>query len=176
MSLQMEQMAEFCKGDGPVGNHQDVVRVALAIADNGRKMKQFTDVLAKHCIDERCGKDLQYYSSQIPSLSKQLTILANVQMGSQDDNRADRILVQNARNLMTVVLKAMTAAEAVCVKGLFSPDSGDNDEVCAVILATQWRRRLHHYRKMEAKEAIIDELGLRRTEEHRPPKLTQIFQ
>lgn len=176
MSLQMEQMAEFCKGDGPVGNHQDVVRVALAIADNGRKMKQFTDVLAKHCVDQRCGKDLQYYSSQIPSLSKQLTILANVQMGSQDDNRADRILVQNARNLMTVVLKAMTAAEAVCVKGLFSPDSGDNDEVCAVILATQWRRRLHHYRKMEAKEAIIDELGLRRTEEHRPPKLTQIFQ
>lgn len=30
--------------------------------------------------------------------------------------KADRILVQNARNLMTVVLKAMTAAEAVCVK------------------------------------------------------------
>lgn len=111
MSLQMEQMAEFCKGDGPVGvrvwctsttfsinityvihdimymymawyrsnisfifseitihtsiwsiigiidyfpqNHQDVVRVALAIADNGRKMKQFTDVLAKHCVDQR---------------------------------------------------------------------------------------------------------------------------
>lgn len=34
-------------------NHQDVVRVALAIADNGRKMKQFTDVLAKHCVDQR---------------------------------------------------------------------------------------------------------------------------
>lgn len=30
--------------------------------------------------------------------------------------KADRILVQNARNLMTVVLKAMTAAESVCVK------------------------------------------------------------
>lgn len=176
MSLQMEQMAEFCKGDGPIGNHQDVVRVALAIAENGRKMKQFTDVLAKHCIDQRCGKDLQYYSNQIPSLSKQLTILANVQMGSHVDNRADKILVQNAQNLMTVVLKAMTAAESVCVKGLFSPDSGDNDDICALILATQWRRRLHHYRKMEAREAVIDDLGLRRTEEHRPPKLAQIFQ
>ncbi|XP_061197776.1 catenin alpha-2-like [Saccostrea echinata] len=175
MSLQMQQMAEYCKGDGPVGNHQDVVKVALAIAENGKKMKQFTDVLASHCVDQRCGKDLQHYADQIPSLSKQLTILANVQMSSQDDNRADRILVQNANNLMTAVMRAMTAAESVCVKGLLAPESGGNDEVCAIILATQWQRRLQHYRKMEAKEAIMDELGLRRIEEHCPPKLAQIF-
>ncbi|XP_056018067.1 uncharacterized protein LOC125679563 isoform X2 [Ostrea edulis] len=181
MSLQMLQMAEYCKGDGPIGNHQDVVKVALALADNGKKMKQFADVLATHCVDQRCGKDLQYYADQIPSLSKQLTILANVQMGSQDNSRltsdqGDRILVQNAHNLMTAVMHAMTAAESVCVKGLTTPEHGGNDEVCAIILATHWQRRLQHYRKMEAKEAVIDDLGLRRIEEYCPPKLTQIFE
>nr|XP_022344861.1 uncharacterized protein LOC111137616 isoform X2 [Crassostrea virginica] len=176
MSSQMEQMAEYCQGEGPVGNHQDVARVALSIAENGKRIKQFTDVLATYCVDQRCGQDLRYYANQIPSLSKQLTILANVQMGSQEDMRADKILVQNARNLMTAVLRAMTAAESVCVKGLLSPESGENDEICAIILASQWKRRLQHYRKTEAKDAVIDELGLRRTEEYHPPKLSQIFE
>lgn len=61
-------------------------------------------------------------------------------------------------------------------QGLTTPEHGGNDEVCAIILATHWQRRLQHYRKMEAKEAVIDDLGLRRIEEYCPPKLTQIFE
>lgn len=62
------------------------------------------------------------------------------------------------------------------MQGLLSPESGENDEICAIILASQWKRRLQHYRKTEAKDAVIDELGLRRTEEYHPPKLSQIFE
>lgn len=29
------------------------MKVALALADNGKKMKQFADVLATHCVDQR---------------------------------------------------------------------------------------------------------------------------
>lgn len=34
-------------------NHQDVARVALSIAENGKRIKQFTDVLATYCVDQR---------------------------------------------------------------------------------------------------------------------------
>ncbi|KAJ8312557.1 hypothetical protein KUTeg_009930 [Tegillarca granosa] len=104
-----------------------------------------------------------------------LSILANVQMSSPEDRNADKILEQNAQNLMKVVMQTLNAAEAVCIKGLKAPVGDTTDEVNAIILATQWQKKLLHQRKVEADQAERDNLGLRRIEEYKPPMLTQIF-
>ena len=55
------------------------------------------------------------------------------------------------------------------------PEDGSPDDVNAVILATQWRRKFLVHLQQESNTAGKDDLGLRRIEEHKPPELTQIF-
>ena len=62
------------------------------------------------------------------------------------------------------------------LQGLRAPDNTDNtDTTSAIVLATQWQRRLIRQRQREIADADKDDLGLRRIEEHRPPLLSQIF-
>ncbi|CAG2204662.1 unnamed protein product [Mytilus edulis] len=170
--------------------HEELVKTARSVAENGRKMMKFAEILSQHCVDKRFARDLIFYANQIPTVSTQLSIIANVHQGSSGDgdipsneevfvwykDKVTKILTENAENLMKIVLQTMKAAEAVCVKGLKAPeDSSNSDATSAIVLATQWQRRLIRQRQREIVDADRDDLGLRRIEEHRPPKLTQIF-
>ncbi|CAC5403448.1 unnamed protein product [Mytilus coruscus] len=156
--------------------HEELVKTAKSVAENGRKMMKFAEILSQHCVDKRFARDLIFYANQIPTVSTQLSIIANVHQGSSGDGDVTKILTENAENLMKIVLQTMKAAEAVCVKGLKAPeDSSNSDATSAIVLATQWQRRLIRQRQREIVDADRDDLGLRRIEEHRPPKLTQIF-
>ncbi|XP_033755819.1 catenin alpha-like [Pecten maximus] len=175
MSQQLQHMIEYSQGEGPITNHLEMTQTGKAVAENGQKMRKFAKILAKYCLEKRFAKDLMFYADQIPTVSTQLSIISSVQMASPEDNNADKILIQNAKNLMKVVTQTIKAAETVCVKGLVMPEDGSEDDISAIILATQWRRKFVRHLQREADEAKKDTLGLRRIEEHRPPALTQIF-
>ncbi|XP_069113867.1 uncharacterized protein [Argopecten irradians] len=175
MSQQLQHMMEYSQGEGPITNHLQMSQTGKAVAENGQKMRKFAKILAKYCVEKRFAKDLMFYADQIPTVSTQLNIISTVQMASPGDNNAAKILIQNAQNLMKVVTQTIRSAETVCVKGLMMPENGSEDDISAVILATQWRRKFVRHLQREADEAQKDTLGLRRIEEHRPPTLTQIF-
>ncbi|OWF53522.1 uncharacterized protein LOC110446295 isoform X2 [Mizuhopecten yessoensis] len=175
MSKQLQHMMEYSQGEGQITNHIEMTQTAKAVAENGQKMRKFVKILAKYCVEKRFAKDLMFYADQIPTVSTQLSIISSVQMASPEDKNADKILIQNAQNLMKVVTQTIKAAETVCVKGLVMPEDGSEDDISAVILATQWRRKFVRHLQREADEAPKDTLGLRRIEEHNPPALTQIF-
>ncbi|XP_076104056.1 uncharacterized protein LOC143072834 isoform X1 [Mytilus galloprovincialis] len=190
MSSQINKMTGYIRGEGQIQTHEELVKTARSVAENGRKMMKFAEILSQHCVDKRFARDLIFYANQIPTVSTQLSIIANVHQGSSGDgdipsneevfvwykDKVTKILTENAENLMKIVLQTMKAAEAVCVKGLKAPeDSSNSDATSAIVLATQWQRRLIRQRQREIVDADTDDLGLRRIEEHRPPKLTQIF-
>ncbi|XP_060073578.1 uncharacterized protein LOC132553356 [Ylistrum balloti] len=175
MSQQLQNMMEYSQGEGPITSHMEMTQTAKAVAENGQKMRKFAKILAKYCTEKRFAKDLMFYADQIPTVSTQLSIISSVQMSSPGNSNAEKILIQNAQNLMKVVTQTIKAAETVCVKGLVMPEDGSEDDISAIILATQWRRKFVRHLQREADEAQKDTLGLRRIEEHKPPALTQIF-
>lgn len=176
MSSQLNKMADYTKGEGQISTHDEMVLTARSVAENGKKMMKFAEILSQHCVDRRFARDLTFHANQIPTVSAQLIMLAKVHQGSSSDGNVSKILTENAENLMKIVLQTMKAAEAVCVKGLRAPDDTSNtDTASAIVLATQWQRRLVRQRQREIADADKDDLGLRRIEEHKPPLLTQIF-
>ncbi|KAK3597757.1 hypothetical protein CHS0354_006116 [Potamilus streckersoni] len=175
LSQQIQQMAHFIHGKGPITSHAELIQVAKAVLENGNKMLKFARILATHCVDQGFAKDLYFYANQIPTVLQQLKIISTLQMATANANIADQILVKNSQNLMKVILRTVRAAEAVCVKGLNPPSKEEPDETSVIVLATKWRQKCFQHREEEMKTAVDDELGLKRIEQFRPPKLTQIF-
>ncbi|KAK3084101.1 hypothetical protein FSP39_008190 [Pinctada imbricata] len=175
MSNQMQQMMSMCKREKDTEDDSELTKISIALAENGEKMREFAKILSKYCIDKRASSDLELYANQVQIYCKQLTILSNVQMASPRSSVTDKILMQNAQNLMTVIKQTMKAAEAACVKGLNAPEDGDEAENCAIILTTQWKRKLDRYRQAEMLKPQRDDLGLRRMERDMAPQLSHIF-
>lgn len=175
MATQIRQMTQYVRREGPIKTHLALVETAKALAENSDKVLHFAHILIKHCVDKSFCEDLQSYCLQVPLVRQQLLILSNVQLGTAKTDTADRILVQNAQNLMKRILQTISACEAVCVKGLSHTSLEDSES--SVLLATQWRQKHVAYRQRGIQDSDTDDLGLRIVEGNDlPPSLTQIFQ
>ncbi|XP_053407384.1 uncharacterized protein LOC123547184 isoform X2 [Mercenaria mercenaria] len=175
MATQIKQMTQYVKYEGPINNHLALVETAKALAENSDKVLHFAHILIKYCVDKRFCEDLQSYCLQVPTVRQQLLILSNVQLGTAKADTADRILVQNAHNLMKRILQTISACEAVCVKGLSPMVTEDSES--SILLATRWRQKYVAHRQQGVLDGDTDELGLRIVEgDDLPPSLTQIFQ
>ncbi|XP_013384611.1 catenin alpha-1 isoform X2 [Lingula anatina] len=176
MSEQMFQLSEFTKKQGPLSGKEDMIQISKAIAKNGDAIVQFAKIIAEYCVDKRFSEDLLAYADQVPTISTQLNIIASVKAATPEDRYADKVLVKNAENLMQAVMKTLKAAEAAGVKGLRQPPPDAVDESQAVVLATQWKRKLTSHRRQEASIADMDELGLRMINRNTSgPALQEIF-
>ena len=140
MSEQLSQMAEFSCGRGELQTKAEMINTAKAIAADGQAIVQFAHTICEQCIDARMRRELEASSQTIHTLSTQLCIIASVKACTPDDASADVMLVKNAQNLMSAVVRTIRAAEleAACMRGMKSPQ--DQEQMKAVNMAKNWKR------------------------------------
>ncbi|NWV59994.1 VINC protein, partial [Malurus elegans] len=132
------------------------------MASDGQVVVKFGNILAKHCLDQRCSMELLRAAEHTQSISSQLSIVARVKAVTGESKASSELLVSNVQNLVRAVQHVLRAAEAACVKGLRQP-SADPEEEEVAAFCQQWRKNLIQHRAKEALNSDRDALGLRKT-------------
>ena len=84
MSEQMSQMAEYTRGKGVLQSKADMISTAKAVAANGQIIAKIVEVISNQCLDTRSKNNLLWCAEKIPTLSKQLTMIASVKTSTPD--------------------------------------------------------------------------------------------
>ncbi|NXR36919.1 VINC protein, partial [Zosterops hypoxanthus] len=132
------------------------------MVSDGQVVVKFGNILAKHCLDQRCSTELLRAAEHTQSISSQLSIVARVKAVTGESKASSEPLLSNVQNLIQAVQHVLRAAEAACVKGLGQPSADPEEEVAA--FCHQWRKNLTQHRAKEALNSDRDELGLRKTQ------------
>ncbi|NXQ45876.1 VINC protein, partial [Catharus fuscescens] len=132
------------------------------MVSDGMVVAKFGNILAKHCLDQRCSTELLRATEHTQSISSQLGIVARVKAVTGESKASSELLLSNVQNLIQAVQHVLRAAEAACVKGLGQP-SADPEEEEVAAYCQQWRKNLTQHRAKEALNSDRDELGLRKT-------------
>ncbi|NXQ18268.1 VINC protein, partial [Peucedramus taeniatus] len=132
------------------------------MVSDGQVVVKFGNILAKHCLDQRCSMELLRATEHTQSISSQLSIVARVKAVTGESKASSELLLSNVQNLIQSVQHVWRAAEAACVKGLGQPPA-DREEEEVAAFCQQWRKKLTLYRAKEALNSDRDELGLRKT-------------
>ncbi|NXS80707.1 VINC protein, partial [Erpornis zantholeuca] len=132
------------------------------MASDGQVVVKFGNILAKHCLDQRCSTELLRAAEHTQSVSSQLGIVARVKAVTGESKASSELLLSNVQNLIRAVQHVLRAAEAACVKGL-GQASADPEEKEVAAFCQQWRKNLTQHRAKEALNSDRDELGLRKT-------------
>ncbi|XP_048209469.1 uncharacterized protein LOC125356806 [Perognathus longimembris pacificus] len=170
MAKEVLLMDMSLKKRGRVLTKDQLITSARKIATSGQNLSRLIRIIAKNCIDQRCSQELLCVVEQIQTMSNQLRIISSVKASLERSRSSEELLVENARQLLQAVSKAVRAAEAASVRGLKTP-SLDPEELEVAALCTQWRRKLVRYRRQEISNVDCDELGLRKTSTKTPPAL-----
>ncbi|NXP99044.1 VINC protein, partial [Vidua macroura] len=133
------------------------------MVSNGQVVVKFGNILAKHCLDQRCSMELLRATEHTQSISSQLGIVARVKAVTGESKASSELLLSNVQNLIQAVQYVLRAAEAACVKGLRQPPADPEEEEVAAF-CQQWRKNLTQHRAKEALNSDRDELGLRKTQ------------
>ncbi|NWY39488.1 VINC protein, partial [Sylvia atricapilla] len=132
------------------------------MVSDGQVVVKFGNILAKHCLDQRCSTELLRAAEHTHSISSQLSIVARVKAVTGESKASSELLLSNVQNLIQAVQHVLRAAEAACVKGFFLPSTDPEEEEIAAF-CQQWRKDLTQHRAKEALNSDRDELGLRKT-------------
>ncbi|NWZ83233.1 VINC protein, partial [Poecile atricapillus] len=132
------------------------------MVSDGQVVVRFGNILAKHCLDQRCSTELLRAAEHTQSIGSQLAIVARVKAVTGESKASSELLLSNVQNLIQAVQHVLRAAEAACVKGLGQP-SADPEEEEVAAFCQQWRKNLTQHRAKEALNSDRDELGLRKT-------------
>ncbi|XP_063247381.1 uncharacterized protein LOC134547413 isoform X3 [Prinia subflava] len=162
MATRMLHMAQFLRRKGPIASKEQFVACARQMVSDGQVVVKFGNILAKHCLDQRCATELLRAAEHTQSISSQLGIVARVKAVTGESKASSELLLSNMQNLIQAVQHVLRAAEAACVKGLGQP-SADPEEEQVAAFCQQWKKNLTQHRAKEALNSDRDELGLRKT-------------
>nr|XP_030124528.3 uncharacterized protein LOC115494443 [Taeniopygia guttata] len=162
MATRMLHMAQFLRRKGPIASKEQFVACARQMVADGQVVVKFGNILAKHCLDQRCSMELLHATEHTQSVSSQLGIVARVKAVTGESKASSELLLSNVQNLIQAVQHVLRAAEAACVKGLGQPPADPEEEEVAAF-CQQWRKNLTQHRAKEALNSDRDELGLRKT-------------
>ncbi|CDQ73316.1 unnamed protein product [Oncorhynchus mykiss] len=163
---QIYHMAQYLRRKGPILSKEMFVNTAKGVVSNCQYITHFVRVISNHCLDKQCTAELSLRVEQILTITNQLTIISSVNALTPGSKSSDEILVKNAQNLLQIVLHGVRAAETACIKGLKQPEP-NSDGVEAAALCFQWKRNLQMHRAQQNCNSDTDDLGLRRTSQHR---------
>ncbi|XP_031660698.1 uncharacterized protein LOC116357456 [Oncorhynchus kisutch] len=163
---QIYHMAQYLRRKGPILSKEMFVNTAKGVVSNCQYITHFVRVISNHCLDKQCTAELSLRVEQILTITNQLTIISSVNALTPGSKSSDEILVKNAQNLLQIVLHGVRAAETACIKGLKQPEP-NSDGVEAAELCFQWKRNLQIHRAQQNCNSDTDDLGLRRTSQHR---------
>ncbi|XP_053793861.1 uncharacterized protein LOC128785380 isoform X2 [Vidua chalybeata] len=163
MATRMLHMAQFLRRKGPIASKEQFVACARQMVSNGQVVVKFGNILAKHCLDQRCSMEVLRATEHTQSISSQLGIVARVKAVTGESKASSELLLSNVQNLIQAVQHVLRAAEAACVKGLRQPPADPEEEEVAAF-CQQWRKNLTQHRAKEALNSDRDELGLRKTQ------------
>ncbi|XP_014110068.1 PREDICTED: uncharacterized protein LOC102100796 [Pseudopodoces humilis] len=162
MATRMLHMAQFLRRKGPIASKEQFVACARRMVSDGQVVVRFGNILAKHCLDQRCSTELLRAAEHTQSIGSQLAIVARVKAVTGESRASSELLLSNVQNLIQAAQHVLRAAEAACVKGLGQP-SADPEEEEVAAFCQQWRKNLTQHRAKEALNSDRDELGLRKT-------------
>ncbi|CAN8202752.1 unnamed protein product [Coccothraustes coccothraustes] len=162
MATRRLHMAQFLRRKGPIASKEQFVACARQMVSDGQVVVKFGNILAKHCLDQRCSMELLRATEHTQSISSQLGIVARVKAVTGESRASSELLLSNVQNLIQAVQHVLRAAEAACVKGLGQPPADAEEEEVAAF-CQQWRKNLTQHRAKEALSSDRDELGLRKT-------------
>ncbi|XP_050399694.1 uncharacterized protein LOC126816944 [Patella vulgata] len=168
-------MVKYCVGEGLIANIEEMIEVAGRVVDCGVKLRDFAVTVANLATDSSHADDLILSTNQITTSSHQLKMIAKVFVSATKNHQTEKILTRNARDLMQGVRDMFELAEIMCIKGLSLTGEKTREEMDALALLKSWQRRLLEQRHEELNSTELDELGLRRVEEHNPPRLTHLL-
>ncbi|KAI4897228.1 hypothetical protein NFI96_022227 [Prochilodus magdalenae] len=140
----------------------DFVTSAKDVVSSCQSITEFVRVIADHCLDQHCTKELSIIGEQIVTITNQLTIISSVNAVTPGCKSSDEILVKNAQNLLQTVIQGVRAAETACIKGLRQPEP-NSEAAKAASLCFQWKKTLLIHRAQEQLSPDTDDLGLRKT-------------
>nr|XP_048315745.1 uncharacterized protein LOC125416673 isoform X5 [Myodes glareolus] len=175
MAKEVLLMAQSLRKRGRVLTKDQLIASGRNISASGKNIARLIHIMAKNCIDLRCSRELLCLGEQIQTMSSQLSIISRVKASLARSKSSEELLVDNAQRLLQAVSKAVTAAEAACLRGLRRPSS-DPEELEVAAFCTQWKRKLLQQRLQEASDRNCDELGLRKTSTRNLPALVALVQ
>ncbi|KAL6487643.1 hypothetical protein MHYP_G00042690 [Metynnis hypsauchen] len=152
MADKIYHMTQYLKRKGPIQSKNAFVTSAKDVILSCQSITTFVRVIADHCLDKHCTKELSIIREQIVTITNQLTIisrgawcLSSVNAVTPGCKSSDEILVKNAQNLLQTVIQGVRAAETACIK---------------------WKKNLLIHRAQEQLNPDTDDLGLRKTSRH----------
>ncbi|OWK53383.1 Catenin alpha-2 [Lonchura striata] len=77
MATRMFHMAQFLRRKGPIASKEQFVACARQMVADGQVVVKFGNILAKHCLDQRCSMELLHSTEHTQSISSQLSIVAS---------------------------------------------------------------------------------------------------
>uniref|UniRef100_A0A3B1IBY4 Uncharacterized LOC111196032 n=1 Tax=Astyanax mexicanus TaxID=7994 RepID=A0A3B1IBY4_ASTMX len=172
MADKIYHMTQYLRRKGPIQSKDDFVTSAKDLILSCQSITEFVKVIADHCLDTHCTKELSIIGEQIITITNQLTIisrgawcLSSVNAVTPGCKSSDEILVKNAQNLLQTVIQGVRAAETACIKGLRQPEP-NSEAAKAASLCFQWKKTLLIHRAQEQLNPETDDLGLRKTSLH----------
>uniref|UniRef100_W5L2B7 Uncharacterized LOC111196032 n=1 Tax=Astyanax mexicanus TaxID=7994 RepID=W5L2B7_ASTMX len=161
MADKIYHMTQYLRRKGK----DDFVTSAKDLILSCQSITEFVKVIADHCLDTHCTKELSIIGEQIITITNQLTIISSVNAVTPGCKSSDEILVKNAQNLLQTVIQGVRAAETACIKGLRQPEP-NSEAAKAASLCFQWKKTLLIHRAQEQLNPETDDLGLRKTSLH----------
>ncbi|KAL7877282.1 hypothetical protein SRHO_G00039250 [Serrasalmus rhombeus] len=165
MADKIYHMTQYLKRKGPIQSKNAFVTSAKDVISSCQSITTFVRVIADHCLDKHCTKELSIIREQIVTITNQLTIISSVNAVTPGCKSSDEILVKNAQNLLQTVIQGVRAAETACIKGLRQPEP-NSEAAKAASLCFQWKKKLLIHRAQEQLNPDTDDLGLRKTSRH----------
>uniref|UniRef100_A0A3B4DMJ1 Uncharacterized protein n=1 Tax=Pygocentrus nattereri TaxID=42514 RepID=A0A3B4DMJ1_PYGNA len=116
MADKIYHMTQYLKRKGPIQSKNAFVTSAKDVISSCQSITEFVRVIADHCLNKHCTKELSIIREQIVTITNQLTIISSVNAVTPGCKSSDEILVKNAQNLLQTVIQGVRAAETACIK------------------------------------------------------------
>ncbi|BFZ25583.1 hypothetical protein BsWGS_28622 [Bradybaena similaris] len=169
------EIALFTRGQGSLQNSEEVIGAAVVIVKHSSVLEDFGRTLLSLAGVGRCADSLETCIIKIGTCASQLHIISSTLHNSAKSYQGDRILMRNTLNLLMVVRQMFSVAEALAIKGVERGNSDDEMTKDVLCLLQTIRYENEQYIRSERKTSQLDNLGLRRVEQHVPPGLTSML-
>jgi len=129
MSMVMKNMTRFIQAKGPIQDEQGLIKSASKLSILAIQMKNLGTPILQQCDEKYLKQQMQAVLGQIEPIQHQLKSLTKVYASAEEYVCAESInsLIQNAKNLLQVVLEVVRCSVACTIrKACVGYSSGPN--------------------------------------------------